>query len=101
MTYTTLTKELLKEHATLHPLGGKILRITDGKTLMSIVGGRQGLYGDFDSTFEMAIIDKVNKKFVTKDILKTSDDICPYISFEEIVEAIGKVYKSGFQFVLS
>ena len=40
--------------------------LTDGKILLSIVGGAKGLYGDFENDFELAIMEVGERNFVTK-----------------------------------
>ena len=45
-----LTIEKIIEYSTSHPCGAEGSRrtvLTDGKVIMSIVGGCKGLYGDF------------------------------------------------------
>ena len=61
-----LTVEILKNEAKTHPLG-KGYQFTEeiGDNTLSIVGGFSGLYGDFENTFEVALIDNTNGRFVT------------------------------------
>jgi hypothetical protein len=99
MTHKILTKDLFVENTVKHPVGGYYVRLTNEKTEISIVGGRKGLYGDFINTFELAIIDLGSKKFITKEILNSSDDVCPFMSFDQLVEVVDKVYENGFQFI--
>jgi len=95
-----ITKKQILENAKNHPLGGKMVRFGNEQYDISLVGGRRGLYGDFDETFELAILDKKSqdKKFVTKDILGGSDDVCGYMSIDEIRNITNKLFKDGFQF---
>lgn len=93
-----ITKEQILQNAKDHPLGGKMLRFGNEKYEISLVGGSRSLYGDFDETFELAIIDKLDKKFVTKDFLKHDDDVCGYMGISEISELTNRLFKDGFQF---
>lgn len=55
-----------------------------GRYSVSIVGGKQGLYGDFIETFEVAIIDNTDKKFVTKLFCGGTSDVLGYLSVDEV-----------------
>jgi hypothetical protein len=59
-----------------------------GNYTLSIVGGANGLYGDFENTFEVALIDNDNNKFVTGMYVSDSkfDDIMGYATIDEINE---------------
>jgi hypothetical protein len=54
-----------------------------GKYVVSIVGGKQGLYGDFETTFEIAIIENSSGNFVTK-LFCGGADVMSYRSGEEV-----------------
>jgi hypothetical protein len=56
------------------------------------------LYGDFENTFELAIIDRKTKNFVTKYFLNSHDDVCPHLSLKEVLEISNKLLSEGFQF---
>jgi len=76
-----ITVENVIEWAKPHPLdGGKMTRIYNDDIEASIVGGRSGLYGDFEKDFEVAIIDK-------------KDDM----TGENLVELLNKMFSKGFQ----
>ena len=57
-----------------------------GNYLLSIVGGANGLYGDFLDTFEVAVIDESDGRFVTGLFSKRGDDVLAYASLDEINE---------------
>lgn len=75
-----------------HPLRGYQSRFDFGRYLVSIVGGRTGLYGDFENTFEVAIIDNKDGSFVTK-LFCGGGDVAGYCSKEE-VEGILNIFAS-------
>lgn len=53
--------------------------------LVSIVGGVQGLYGDFNEDFEVAIIEKKNNEFMTRFFFPdATDDVLPYQKAEDV-----------------
>lgn len=62
-----LTIEYIIENSKPHPNSenSKVFHEYVGDYLLSIVGGGYGLYGDFVNTFEVALIDKETKEFVT------------------------------------
>ena len=58
-----------------------------GKYSVSIVGGAQGLYGDFEKTFEVAIIENESHNFVTK-LFCGGGDVKGYCSIEEVEDVL-------------
>lgn len=82
-----------------HPLdGGKMTRLYNDEIEFSIVGGRSGLYGDFENDFEVAIIDKKSGDFVTKFFYpEGGDDIIGYMKSEDVVKLANQVLGKGFQ----
>jgi hypothetical protein len=72
--------------------------MTDGKILLSIVGGAQGLYGDFENDFELAIMEVGERNFVTKYYVpEATDDVLPYQSAEEVEDLVNRIFPKGFQ----
>jgi UDP-N-acetylglucosamine:LPS N-acetylglucosamine transferase len=66
---------------------GRRSTIETEKFILSIVGGSQGLYGDFKDTFEVAVIDKKNGDFVTKLFEPEAiDDVMGYVPADKVVE---------------
>jgi hypothetical protein len=94
-----LNKEILISFAKEHsPLGGKRVTLETENLLISIVGGRQGLYGDFNETFELAIIDNKTKSFLTKNYVPdTNDDVVGYMSIEDLLEVVNPLIENGFR----
>ena len=77
---------------------GKRTVLENDNYILSIVGGRQGLYGDFKKDFEIAIIDKSTNDFVTKMFVLSSDDVLPYQSIEEVSSIADIIFsKTGFR----
>ena len=83
-------EEILKEP--LETWGeGKQVRLVRNGVIISIVGGRPGLYGDFVNTFEVAVMDS-NGNFITKHYFPDHhDDVIGYISREELPNIVDKV----------
>lgn len=71
----------------------------NGHVIVSIVGGAKGLYGDFNETFEVAILDKETKDFLTNIYheSKSGDDVAPYLNRDELERLVNKVLPNNFQ----
>ena len=82
-----------------HPLdGGKMTRLYNDEIEFSIVGGRSGLYGDFENDFEVAIIDKKSGDFITKFFYpEGSDEVIGYMKLEDVEKLVNQVLGKGFQ----
>ena len=82
-----------------HPLdGGKMTRLYNDEIEFSIVGGRSGLYGDFENDFEVAIIDRKSGDFITKFFYpEGSDDVIGYMKLEDVEKLVNQVLGKGFQ----
>ncbi len=95
-----ITIEKIKKNARKHHTGGKRTIISNGKIILSIVGGQQGLYGDFIDTFEVAIRDVETSDFITDVFLDTGgDDVKGFLSSDELESLCNKLFKKGFQFI--
>jgi len=86
-----LTKEFIQKNSKAHSLveGGRIFRHQIGSYTISIVGGGQGLYGDFKNDFEIAIFNSDGE--FENIFLNGSENIQPYSSIEEINDIIAKI----------
>lgn len=70
--------------AVTRPDGAKQTIIESDDFIISVVGGRQGLYGDFEKTFEMALMTKDRKSFITRNYFPDlNDDVMGWKSSEE------------------
>lgn len=83
-----------------HPVGGggRCSNFLFSKYRVSVVGGRQGLYGNFFDTFELAIIDEDTREFVTGELLngvveRTGTDVYGYLELEEVVKILNYLNK--------
>ena len=94
-----ITIEDIKNWSKPHTLsGGKRTNIYNDVVELSIVGGMSGLYGDFETDFEIALIDRSSKEFVTKYFLPdASDDVVGYLPSDELESLANKIFHSGFQ----
>lgn len=73
---------------------GRMSRFGNKEIEFSIVGGGQGLYGDFDKTFEVAIFDKESNNFVTRFFYpEATDDVIPYMGADKVEELVNSVIK--------
>jgi len=95
-----ITIDDIKKWAKPHPAtvfrssNGKQCRFGNKKVEFSIVGGDIGLYGDFESTFEVAIFDMESRNFITRFFYpETSDDVISYMSSDEVENLVNSVIK--------
>lgn len=94
-----ITVENIIEWSKPHPLdGGKMTRIYNDEIEFSIVGGRSGLYGDFENDFEVAILDRKTGDFRTKFFKpELSDDVVGYMPKNDVVEFVNQILGKSFQ----
>lgn len=82
-----LTDEIIQSEAKIHPMG-KGYQFTEdiGDYTLSIVGGAMGLYGNFKDTYEVALIDNTDGRFVTSFFgpRPYGDEVMPYANIDEI-----------------
>lgn len=92
-----ITIENIKEWSKSNETKGKQTLIKTPKVLISIVGGRSGLYGDFEKDFEVAILSP-SGSFITKLFWPNlNDDVIPYLESEKLVELVNSLTTRGFQ----
>lgn len=76
--------------------GGRRISLYNDKYILSIVGGAQGLYGDFVDDFEIAIIDPMTKEFITKLFFtENGDDVVGYMNKEDVEKIANTLFKEG------
>jgi hypothetical protein len=94
-----ITLENIIEWSKPHPLdGGKMTRIYNDEIEFSIVGGRSGLYGDFENDFEVAIVDRKTGDFRTRFFKpELSDDVVGYMPKNDVVEFVNQILGKSFQ----
>ena len=94
-----ITVENIIELSKPHPLdGGKMTRIYNNEIEFSIVGGRSGLYGDFENDFEVAILDRKTGDFRTRFFKpELSDDVVGYMPKNDVVEFVNQILGKSFQ----
>lgn len=63
----------------------------------SIVGGGRGLYGDFEKDFEVAIINRKTKEFMTTYIFSVNDDVVSYLPADELISTLNETLGDNFQ----
>ena len=92
-----ITIEKIKKWSKEHPNGGgRMTNIFNHKYELSIVGGRQGLYGDFEKTFEIAVFDSRDRKFITKFFFpEYGNDVVGYLSGEDLEEFSNVLFRNG------
>lgn len=74
---------------------GKHTIIETADYKVSIVGGRQGLYGNFIDDFEVAIIRKSDGEFVSGEFFPDYSDsmgqVMSYVTKEQMLEVVNKM----------
>jgi hypothetical protein len=89
-----ITIEDIIKDSKQHPLLDEGRQTTYETPLLkiSIVGGCKGLYGDFDETFEVAIIEKESGNFMSGYFYNEFSDSCgetmPYLNREQTLKVI-------------
>lgn len=73
------------------PLGGKQTKIQRGNFLVSIVGGRNGLYGDFETTFEVTVYDMYGNFVTDKVIPSATGPVIGWVDKEHLLEMINTI----------
>lgn len=77
--------------------GGRRVRYETPNIIISIVGGGGGLYGDFDETFEVALIDKKSGDFISDTLYPEYSDsmgeIMPHITREQMLKVVNELMK--------
>ena len=74
--------------------GGRISRFGNEEIEFSVVGGAQGLYGDFEKTFEVAIFDRKSNNFITKFFYpEANDDVIAWMDADKVEELVNSVIK--------
>ena len=71
-----------------HPFKGYKWTNNYGPWILSVVGGDGSLYGDFEETFEVAIIDGRTGNFVTRLFYGGSEDVLAYLPRHEVTKII-------------
>lgn len=71
-----------------HPFKGYKWTNQYGPWILSLVGGDSSFYGDFNETFEVAIIDSRNRNFVTRLFYGGDNDVLPYCTREDVEKII-------------
>lgn len=102
MKQNKITVQDIKDWSKPHPLanvislkdrsGGRVSQFGTPKVKFSIVGGATGLYGDFENTFEVAILDG-SSKFVTKYFLGGTDDVIGWMSGDDVEKLVNSILR--------
>lgn len=94
-----ITVKDIQRYSKEHPIGrGRQTRLCNESIEVSIVGGANGLYGDFIETFELAVFDTDTHSFITKYYFnEIPDDVVSYFKKEELESFLNKVFNKGFQ----
>lgn len=90
----------IQKNALMHPMSidgffynAKQYKELVGDYEISIVGGSNGLYGDFQTTFEVAVIDSKSGEFVTESFSKKAyGGVLAHGSIEDVNEVYHNVY---------
>ena len=97
-----ITIEDIKNWSKPHPLanvislkdrkGGRVSCFGNSKIKFSIVGGSTGLYGDFEDTFEVAIVDE-DGNFRTKYFVGGTDDVIGWMNSDDVEKLVNSILK--------
>ena len=97
-----ITIEDIKNWSKPHPLanvislkdrkGGRVSCFGNSKIKFSIVGGATGLYGDFEDTFEVAIVDE-DGNFRTKYFVGGTDDVIGWMNSDDVEKLVNSILK--------
>lgn len=99
-----ITLQDIISNSKTHPVvrDGRMTKIKNDIVTLSIVGGGMGLYGDFSTDFEIAVIDNETGDFVTERAIPHSEPggVAGYIPAEELVDVVNEILSEGsFQFL--
>lgn len=87
-----ITLEFILNSAVPHsPLGGKQTIIQRGNFLVCIVGGMDGLCGDFETTFEVAVLDRYGNCVTDKVIPSATGDVVNWVDKEHLIEMVNTI----------
>ena len=78
-----------------HPVReeGRITVISNDSLSFSIVGGCNGLYGDFVNTFELAIINLETGAFMTNFFCPDDGEVVGYMSGKRLEELVNQIFR--------
>ena len=94
-----ITIEDIINNSMAHPMmeGGRQTIFETPLLKISIVGGRNGLYGDFKETFEVAILEKKTSKFMSNyfypELSESSGDTMPWLNKEQTLKVVNELIK--------
>jgi len=90
-------EDILKKSETHLINGGRMVRYETPDIIISIVGGGAGLYGDFNETFEVALIDKKSGDFISDTLYSEYSDsmgeIMPHITREQMLKVVNELMR--------
>jgi hypothetical protein len=91
-----ITIEDIKKWSKEHPNGGgRMTNIFNRKYELSIVGGRDGLYGDFENDFEIAVFSTKSREFVTRFFFTDNPcDVVGYFGSAELEEFVNSIFRN-------
>ena len=91
-----ITIEKIKKWSKEHPNGGgRMTNIFNRKYELSIVGGRDGLYGDFENDFEIAVFSTKSREFVTRFFFTDNPcDVVGYFGSAELEEFVNSIFRN-------
>jgi hypothetical protein len=93
------TIEDIKRDSFPHPLVDEARQTIYETPLLkiSIVGGGRGLYGDFNETFEVAIIEKNKFNLISgyfyPEFSDSQGETMPYLSIEQTLKVVNELIK--------
>jgi hypothetical protein len=73
------------------PLGGKQTLLKIGLYEVSITGGREGLYGDFETTFQVEVFDENGHVVTDKVVPSANGDVIGWVDKEHLIEIVNTI----------
>lgn len=85
------TLEDIFEYSYLHPMGGYHTDLQVGQFVVEICGGSEGQFGDFKTTFQLAVFDKKGKNVTQVVVPSAKENVLKWVDTEEVVEIINAI----------
>jgi hypothetical protein len=94
-----ITIEDVIKYSKPHHIGGegRMVRFHNDHIMVSIVGGTEGLYGDFKDTFELAVFNNDGSFMTNFFFPEYPDNVVGYLDGKDLMDFLNKIFKNGFQ----
>jgi hypothetical protein len=87
-----ITLKYILENAIPHPIfEGKQTIIQRGKFLVCIAGGKDGLCGDFETTFEVTVLDRYGNSVTENMVPSARGPVIGWVDKEHLIEIVNTI----------